>query len=112
MIAARHVKGDKEWGYPTFQVNLPDEKQLNLVDAINKTKPDDTPKFNGNAPQAKSPTTQEAAAEPRYQARRRRNARGQGEEIAAAWHGHLAHANVTAGRGQCTSLRVPRAPPV
>ncbi len=59
-ITARLVQGDKEWGYPNFQVTLPGEKQLSLVDAINKTKPGDTPKFDPNAEGSKPPRTKEA----------------------------------------------------
>jgi hypothetical protein len=58
-VAARKVKGDKEWGYPTFQVTLPGDKQLNLVDAMNKTKPDETPKANTGV--VKPATTTEAS---------------------------------------------------
>ena len=61
MIAARKVKGDKEWGYPTFQVTLPGDKQLNLVDAMNKTKPDEMPKANEGA--VKPATTTQATKE-------------------------------------------------
>jgi hypothetical protein len=60
-IVARKVKGDKEWGFPTFKVTPLDGAPINLADEINKTKPDDTPKANEGA--VKPATTTEASKE-------------------------------------------------
>ena len=59
MIAGRKVKGDNEWGLPTFEATLPDGKAINLAPAFAKTKPDDTPKANQGP--VKPATTTEAS---------------------------------------------------